>query len=765
MANMLEEALEYARRGWWVFPCREKPGAPYIKNGETIIPAEKTPYIAGGLKSASIDENQITAWWTTWKDALIGINAEKSGLFVVDIDKKHVNGLDTYTTWNINDTAGLQSITPSGGMHIIFTGTGKSSTNGKTGIDTRGIGGYFIAPPSKIIEGEYTGEYKRFNDWSNPPGIIPDGLMAKLFPESTLEYVRGSSTPATDGTKKKLSRITRDFMTFGAVEGERNTKLYNAACDFVGCGYTREETKGFLFPIVQKMQLSNSEFEIVLEHAYSKPRTPSIPDSIQEKIMEGGKDVASKITFEEQAIMENAVLACMMLDNTSIPIIQDILNFDDFRVVKNRIIYRTINRMFMSGMRVDHLTVANEVEKETDKVSLDDVSKLTSLYFVNTDNASTYANIIKEKSSLRKLEALLDNKEKYIKGNLIESISSLEKDVSDIALASGAKSTAVLSSSQATEMVTQRTEMMISGKIEQLKIGFSDFDYHVGGIYSDELIMCAARSGDGKSAFMLSILNNVSIVQRKPSIIFSLEMSTHESICRLICQLTGIAYKDVYQGKMSADEWREYRIAMEQIADSPLYFDDGFGMTVPEIRSKVRKLVDKGLVLIGIDQLEQVKGYDGMSVAEQYNKNAYDIKNMCKEFNVPILLNHQLNRNIADRKLKNVQPITADLNQAGEKAPDQVHIILHNRDENNKIMQSKVQIIKNRNGPIIDYPVIFVGSRMLFSNPTKEQAENVKVAFKNKPIEDEYTSDNPYQDAINAQVDNAPWWSKKEAKQ
>jgi signal transduction histidine kinase len=96
--------------------------------------------------------------------------------------------------------------------------------------------------------------------------------------------------------------------------------------------------------------------------------------------------------------MEDAVLACMLLDGTSIPVIQDILNFDDFRVLKNRIIYRVINKMHLSGMKVDHLTVSNEINKETDKVNLDDVSKLISQYFVNTDNAITYANIIKEKS-------------------------------------------------------------------------------------------------------------------------------------------------------------------------------------------------------------------------------------------------------------------------------------------------------------------------------------------------------------------------------
>jgi|WetSurSiteA1Bulk_404760.scaffolds.fasta_scaffold00445_3 replicative DNA helicase len=1079
MADMLQEALEYVRRGWYVFPCRERPGQSFTRHGEIIIPQEKTPYVAKGLNDATRDEDQIKAWWGMWKDALIGVNAGKSGLFVIDIDKKHVNGLDTYSKWDINDSAGLQSITPSGGMHIIFTGSGKSTTNAKSGIDTRGEGGYFIAPPSKIIEGEYTGEYKRYNDWSNPPGIVPDGLMAHLFPESTVEYVRGSVTPIQGDNKKKLSRITREFMSSGAIPGERNTKLFNAACDFVGCGYTMEETKGFLTPVCEKMELSNSEFEQVLKHAYDKPRTPSIPDSIQEKIMEGGKDVAGKITFEEQAIMENAVLACMMLDNASIPIIQDILYFDDFRVKKNGFIYRTITRMFMSGMKVDHLTVANEVNKETDKVTLDDVSRLTSLYFVNTDNATTYANIIKEKASIRRLEALLDNKAKYIKGSLIDSINTLEKDVADIALAGGAKSSAVLTAEQAVELVTVRTEMMDSGKIQQIKTGFSDFDYHVGGFFPFELIVCAARSGDGKclktgtvvimsngsmkkvedisvgdnlmgidskprtvlsishgqdmlytikqnraqdytvnsnhilslkessntnsstngkiinisigeyialskkkqnnlkgykigvefskkelpidpyflgiwlgdgdknsqritsadyeiadylfyyandigmnvtvgdkrgencytytitggmksllrsigvlknkhipfdyitsckedrllllagildtdgnvvhngfeliqknkeflkqikwlsdslgfrtseikekickiksigfsgiyyrmtihgqmslvptkiarkkisyiskkidqtltgieivedgigeyygftlegdglflledftvthnSAMALSLINEVSLIQGKASVLFSLEMSTHESICRLICQLTGIPFRKIFHGKLNPDEWKSYVEAKKKISDSKIYFDDGFGMTVPEIRSKVRKLVEKDIKLIVIDQLEQIKGYDGMPVYVKYDNNAYDIKNMAKEFEIPIVLNHQLNRSVTDRKLKNPEPMMSDLNQAGEKPADQVWIISHQRNEQDVITKTKIKIAKNRNGPRIDFRVIFLGDRMLFSNPEKEED---KKLFYNKTDDDYFDGDN-YQDKVNKQ--------------
>ncbi len=66
MTDMLQEALEYARRGWYVFPCREKPGTPYVRNGETITPLEKTPYVKNGLNDATLDEDQITQWWKLW---------------------------------------------------------------------------------------------------------------------------------------------------------------------------------------------------------------------------------------------------------------------------------------------------------------------------------------------------------------------------------------------------------------------------------------------------------------------------------------------------------------------------------------------------------------------------------------------------------------------------------------------------------------------------------------------------------------------------
>jgi replicative DNA helicase len=242
---------------------------------------------------------------------------------------------------------------------------------------------------------------------------------------------------------------------------------------------------------------------------------------------------------------------------------------------------------------------------------------------------------------------------------------------------------------------------MVNGEIEQLKIGFADYDYHVGGLYSNEMVVCAGRAGEGKSALALTILNHVSLIQNKPAVLFSLEMSTHESICRLVCQLTGISFQQVYTGKMHKEEWKIYEEAMDKISSSKLYFDDSFGMTIPLIRSKIRKMMEKDIKLVVIDQLEQIKDYEGQPTHIKYDNIGYDIKNLTQEFNVPIILNHQLNRGITDRKLKNPEPILADLNQAGEKPANQVWVISHHKDEKGKILQSKIVVLKNRNGPTL----------------------------------------------------------------
>ena len=275
--SMLEAALQFAQRGWFVFPCREQPGEPYQdKQGRTIIPSEKSPYIAKGLHAATREPLKIQRWWKQWPGALIGVNCGLSGLFVVDLDTKHgKDGVGEFARLGIETAGALHSQTPSGGLHLVFQGTGKSST-GVTGIDTRGEGGYFIAPPSKILDGEFPGEYLALEDWTREPAPLPDGLIAALSQHAESARLHAAK-PASPDQKGKLSRLTLEFIAQGASEGERNDRLFRAACDLAGCGYSLSEAESQLLPVAERVGTSQAEALATLQSAYSKTRSASIP--------------------------------------------------------------------------------------------------------------------------------------------------------------------------------------------------------------------------------------------------------------------------------------------------------------------------------------------------------------------------------------------------------------------------------------------------------------------------------------------------------
>lgn len=174
--TLLQAALDYAARGWYVFPCYEQEEKA------------KKPYTKNGFKDASTDPKIIRQWWTRYPGALIGIACGKSGLFLVDLDMKA--GREGITNFNrlvkIDCTGALQSTTPNGGLHLVFSGRGKTTTNEELGIDTRGAGGYFIAPPSMILD---CGSYVRMNDWTKEPAPVPAGLL------EALESLRGKPSP------------------------------------------------------------------------------------------------------------------------------------------------------------------------------------------------------------------------------------------------------------------------------------------------------------------------------------------------------------------------------------------------------------------------------------------------------------------------------------------------------------------------------------------------------------------------------------------
>jgi len=180
---LLEEAIEYTKRGWYVFPCREKEGKMYYDKDleENVIPPVKSPYILGGFKESTLDIEQIIKWWNKYPEAGIGIDCGRSNLVVADIDvRNEKKGFDNFMSMNISDEGALHSMTPSGGLHIIWSGNIGSHANIKAGVDIRSRGAYIVAPPSWIYEDGEKKCYMKLDDWDKELIPYPSSLEQKL---------------------------------------------------------------------------------------------------------------------------------------------------------------------------------------------------------------------------------------------------------------------------------------------------------------------------------------------------------------------------------------------------------------------------------------------------------------------------------------------------------------------------------------------------------------------------------------------------------
>jgi hypothetical protein len=211
MANLLTCALWYAStKGWHVFPCREKDGLMWVDDkGVTHLPRAKSPYVKFGLNVATTDRGQISEWWQRWPNAAIGCNCGKSGIFVFDLDRKDgKDGWAVFRDMQIDHEGALHSVTPSGGIHIVYSGHGKSSSS-PAGLDTRGDGGYIILPPSEI---EGKGDYFASDDWRRTPAPVDQAVLERLFPAHPApvqrEYPALSPDEEIQRAKKAIDAIS-----------------------------------------------------------------------------------------------------------------------------------------------------------------------------------------------------------------------------------------------------------------------------------------------------------------------------------------------------------------------------------------------------------------------------------------------------------------------------------------------------------------------------------------------------------------------------
>jgi len=237
--------------------------------------------------------------------------------------------------------------------------------------------------------------------------------------------------------------------------------------------------------------------------------------------------------------------------------------------------------------------------------------------------------------------------------------------------------------------------------------GFYDLDSMTQGFQKSDLIIIAGRPSMGKTAFSLNIAVNIVKKQKLPILFFSLEMSKQQLIYRLLSNETKISNIRLRSGNIRKKDWLELSNTIKTFSCLPLFIDDSATLSIAEIRLKIKKLLFEetkiGLIVIDYLQLMQNSNFSSNNRVQELSQITRSLKNIAREFNVPIIALSQLSRNVETRL--NKRPILSDLRESGSIEQDADLVLMLYRDNyyNPNISQTNLTeliLAKHRNGPV-----------------------------------------------------------------
>ena len=248
------------------------------------------------------------------------------------------------------------------------------------------------------------------------------------------------------------------------------------------------------------------------------------------------------------------------------------------------------------------------------------------------------------------------------------------------------------------------------------KTGFAQLDAITTGLNKSDLIILAARPAMGKSAFALNIAVNTCKRTMKEVVIFSLEMGKEQMVTRMLASESLVNNTCLRSGKIEPDDWIKLANGTEALARLPIYLDDGAGINVPQMKAKLRRMRNLGLVIIDYLQLMSSPNKHTSRVNE-VSEITRQLKLMAKELNVPVIALSQLSRSSEKRDDK--RPMLSDLRESGSIEQDADIIMFLYRDayyDKESADQSVAECIvaKNRHGTTDTVKLAWIGEYTLF---------------------------------------------------
>ena len=403
----------------------------------------------------------------------------------------------------------------------------------------------------------------------------------------------------------------------------------------------------------------------------------------------------------DYATIERSLLAMMLTDQAP-NIISDV-EPEDFQHKEYRQLYQGMRSLYEQGKPIDLVVMATEL-----KQNIREVLDIAGFATFARGNLEAQISALKEKRERNELTILCESVSKRagegnmdeLKAELLQAVTPKIKEKQLIEPKDAARF--------ALDVYSTRKDKKSNGGIWT---SYKELNYCMnGGFEPGQLIILAAKTKKGKSAFTSNILRDIGITQRIPSLLITTEMDQEQLSLRNAAILSGVDHFKIATGQTDAEEDQKVMDGIEKLYKSQLFTLYAPDLNVNKMTSCLRQFVIQHKIRIAaVDYIGRVDTQDPKLREDQVLKNAAKrLKTLAQQLRITIIM---------------VAQITEEGNLEGAKAMrNECDMLAHLRPMNDEEKRERagfnycLVIESNRSGPQARIPLNFYGNTLTFTD-------------------------------------------------
>jgi replicative DNA helicase len=428
-------------------------------------------------------------------------------------------------------------------------------------------------------------------------------------------------------------------------------------------------------------------------------------------------DIQKTKPFSVEA--EQSVLGSVLIDPECITGLIEIISASDFYIPEHGEIFDAMCELFNKNRNIDIVTLINMLT-ERGVYSAEECKKYVGVIadvVPSAANVKDYARIVHDKAVLR---ALIDASEEITenaysaRGEVKYILDDAEQKIFNLSRTSDTKGfvsirEALVDAFNQLDKVRKDPDAAAG-----IKTGYEDLDRCIVGLTPGDMVIIGARPGMGKTSFAMNIATNVAKSTKKTVCVFSLEMTTAQLASRILASEALVDSYSMRSGKISGSDYDHLAKAAAELSSCDIQIDDTAAITVTQIKAKLRRMKNLGLVIIDYLQLMQ-----GDKKAEnrvnEVGEVSRGLKLLAKDLAVPVICCAQLSR--PPKTNENARPGLSDLRESGQIEQDaDIVMFLHGDYSKADAQSSEATLIiaKNRHGSAGDVRLGWIGKYTKF---------------------------------------------------